>query len=160
MDQLILKYFYSLFGPTTKKIYIYKYLLVRIVWTQPIGNKVEGTKCQELSVYAILNYTHTHTHTHTHIYIYIWVLSPILCKLSDVTLNCIWWWGFSLGEVGNVDYLFITITPRSTQMSFICFLKWRIKLRGLFIAKAILIEEQQWYNLTHSCGVKKVHNFL
>ena len=31
-----------------------------------------------------------------------------------MTQNCIWWWGSSLGALGNMKYLFIAITPRST----------------------------------------------
>ena len=34
----------------------------------------------------------------------------VLCMI----LNCIWWWGSSSGALGNVEYLFIAITPKST----------------------------------------------
>ena len=30
----------------------------------------------------------------------------------------------------------------------------------LFNRKAIIVEEHQWYYLTHSCGEKGAHNFL
>ena len=33
-----------------------------------------------------------------------------------ITLKCIWWWGFSSGDLGSVEYPFIAITPRSTQI--------------------------------------------
>ena len=36
---------------------------------------------------------------------------------------------------------------------------WHINLRGLFNAKAILLEEQWWYYLTHSWEDKGVHTF-
>ena len=32
-------------------------------------------------------------------------------SVLDMILNCIWWWGSSLGALGNVEYLFIAITP-------------------------------------------------
>ena len=32
------------------------------------------------------------------------------------------------------------------------FVQWHINLRGLFISKAILVEEQQWHYSTHSWG--------
>ena len=35
-------------------------------------------------------------------------------NVLDMTLNCVWWWGSSLGTRGNVKYLFISITPRFT----------------------------------------------
>ena len=35
-------------------------------------------------------------------------------SLLDRTINCIWWWGSSLGALVNVEYFFIAITPRST----------------------------------------------
>ena len=35
----------------------------------------------------------------------------------------------------------------------------RVNLCGLFNAKAILVEEQQWYYLTHSWRDKEVHAF-
>ena len=31
-----------------------------------------------------------------------------------MTLNCIWYWGSYSGALGNVEYHFIAITPRST----------------------------------------------
>ena len=31
-----------------------------------------------------------------------------------MTLNCIWWLGYSSEDLENVEYAFITITPRST----------------------------------------------
>ena len=34
--------------------------------------------------------------------------------LFCMTLNCIWWWGFSPGALRNVEQPLITITPRST----------------------------------------------
>ena len=34
-------------------------------------------------------------------------------QIPYTTLNCIWWWGFSPGALENVEYLFITISPRS-----------------------------------------------
>ena len=35
-----------------------------------------------------------------------------------MTLNWIWWWGFSSGALGNVKYSFIVITPRPTLTLF------------------------------------------
>ena len=40
------------------------------------------------------------------------------------------------------------------------FASWHISLHGLFNAKAILVEEQPWSYLTHSCDDKWVHIFL
>ena len=39
------------------------------------------------------------------------------------------------------------------------FVKWHINLCRLFYAKAILLEEQSWYYLTHSWEDKGVHTF-
>ena len=39
------------------------------------------------------------------------------------------------------------------------FVQWHINLCRLFNAKAILIEEQWWYYLTHSWKDKRVHTF-
>ena len=39
------------------------------------------------------------------------------------------------------------------------FVEWHINLWGLFNAKAILVEEQLWYYLTHSLKDKKAHTF-
>ena len=36
-----------------------------------------------------------------------------LSRVQDMALNCIWWWGFSPGVLGNKEYPFTTITPRS-----------------------------------------------
>ena len=30
-----------------------------------------------------------------------------------MTLNCIQWWGSSSGDLGSVEYFFISITPKS-----------------------------------------------
>ena len=35
-------------------------------------------------------------------------------SVLDMTLNGIWWWGSSPEALGNVEYSFIAITPRST----------------------------------------------
>ena len=43
------------------------------------------------------------------------VKHPIKCVL-DMTLKWIWWWGIGPGVLGNVEYTFIAITPRSTQL--------------------------------------------
>ena len=51
------------------------------------------------------------------------------------------------------------------QSSFKCsfyglgLVSWHINLCGLFNAKIIFVEEQQWYYLTHSLGDKIVHAF-
>ena len=50
----------------------------------------------------------------------------------------------------------ITITPRAPPGFFV---KWHINLCRLFNAKAILLEEQLWYYLTHSWEDKGVHTF-
>ena len=39
------------------------------------------------------------------------------------------------------------------------FAEWHINLCRLFNAKAIFLEEQQWYHLTHSWEDKGVHTF-
>ena len=39
-------------------------------------------------------------------------------RVLGITLNYIWWWGSSSGDLGRVEYLVIVITPRST------FKKW------------------------------------
>ena len=67
-----------------------------------------------------------------YIYIYIYILvcclvfytgCMFLCsnrtlhlgsRVLGMTLNCIWWRGTSYGTLGNVEYPFIAITPRST----------------------------------------------
>ena len=41
---------------------------------------------------------------------------------------------------------------------FLCYW-WHINLRGLSNTKAIIVEEQYWYYLTHSWGDKRVHAF-
>ena len=40
------------------------------------------------------------------------------------------------------------------------FVSWHMNLHGLFNAKAILVEEKQWYYLTHIWISKGVHAFL
>ena len=40
--------------------------------------------------------------------------APCPNECPVMTLNRIWWWGSSLEALGNVEYPFITITPRST----------------------------------------------
>ena len=50
----------------------------------------------------------------------------------------------------------------SLLFSFFCivfFVKWHINLCRLFNAKAILLEEQYWYYLTHSWEDKGGHSF-
>ena len=42
------------------------------------------------------------------------------------------------------------IVVEETAVVFVWFLCYGINLRGLFNAKAIVVEEQQWYYLTHS----------
>ena len=55
-----------------------------------------------------------------------WVRTPPLLKekkgVSGITLIFIWWWGSSSGALESMEYLFITITPRSTltQIGSIC----------------------------------------
>ena len=49
-----------------------------------------------------------------------------------------------------------TLDLVSFQFQFLC---WYIKLCELFNAKAILVEEQPWYYLTHSLEDKRVHAF-
>ena len=44
-------------------------------------------------------------------------------------------------------------------LSFLFFILRNINLQGLFIAKGILVKEQQWFNLTHSWENKRVHTF-
>ena len=44
---------------------------------------------------------------------------------------------------------------RSIWGDILVSLAFNINLRGLFNAKAILIEEQKWYSLTHSWGGDK-----
>ena len=39
-------------------------------------------------------------------------------------LNCILWWTFSTGALGNVEYLFIAITPRSTLTLYLGQIDW------------------------------------
>ena len=46
-----------------------------------------------------------------------------------------------------------------TLQFFFLFFKWHINLCWLFNAKAILLEEQLWYDLTHSWEDKGVHTF-
>ena len=41
---------------------------------------------------------------------------------------------------------------------FVFFVYWHINICGLFNAKAILVEEQQYY-ITHSWGNKEIHAF-
>ena len=45
--------------------------------------------------------------------IYVSNSTSVLCMI----LNCIWWWGSNSGALGNVEYLFIAIAPRSTETS-------------------------------------------
>ena len=40
------------------------------------------------------------------------------------------------------------------ECGFSLFIYWHINPRGLIITKAIIVEEQQWYHLTHSWGDK------
>ena len=42
---------------------------------------------------------------------------------------------------------------------FVLFVFWDINFHGLFHAKSILQEEQQWCDLTHSCEYQGVHFF-
>ena len=35
-------------------------------------------------------------------------------NIDGAKLNCIWWWGSSSVDLGSVEYLLITITPKST----------------------------------------------
>ena len=51
-------------------------------------------------------------------------------------------------------------TPRDQCSNYVWlafFILWYINLRGLFNAKVILEEEQQWYYLIHNWGDKGVH---
>ena len=50
---------------------------------------------------------------------------------------------------------------RGTSISnwFNFFIQWHINLCGLFNAKNVLVEEQEWYYLTNSLGDKDVHTF-
>ena len=41
-------------------------------------------------------------------------------SILGMTLNCIWWRGSSHETLGNVEYLFIAIAPRSTQRRYSC----------------------------------------
>ena len=41
-------------------------------------------------------------------------MGQIELSILEKTLNCIWWWGFSPGALGNVEHPSIAITPRST----------------------------------------------
>ena len=50
------------------------------------------------------------------------------------------------------------MTTGSLKM-FGFFIQWHINLRGLFNAKAILLEEQRWCYLTHSREDKGVYIF-
>ena len=45
--------------------------------------------------------------------------NPHLTSVLDMTLNCIWWWSSIPGALGNVEYLFIAITPRYTLIRII-----------------------------------------
>ena len=40
--------------------------------------------------------------------------TPTKIYLLHMTLNYIWWLGYSSRDLGSVEYLFIGITPRST----------------------------------------------
>ena len=40
------------------------------------------------------------------------------------------------------------------------FIKWHINFRGLFNTKSILVEEQQWYDLTYIWDDKQVDSFF
>ena len=44
-------------------------------------------------------------------------------------------------------------------LKFGFFVQWHINHRGLLNAKAIILEEQQWYYLTNNQGDKGVHTF-
>ena len=73
------------------------------------------------------------------IYLYIYLL-----------FNCVvifWQWGVRRQK----------ITKKIVWFGF--FVKWQIKLPGLFNAEANFIEERYWYYLTHSCEDKGVHSF-
>ena len=37
--------------------------------------------------------------------------------VQNMILNCIWWWGSSSGDLGNVEYTFIANATRSTMSS-------------------------------------------
>ena len=36
-------------------------------------------------------------------------------SVLDMTLNCIWWWGFSPGKLGNIEYPFTAIFSGSLR---------------------------------------------
>ena len=39
-----------------------------------------------------------------------------LRSVSAMKPNCIWWWGSSSGDLGSIEYPFIAITARFTQI--------------------------------------------
>ena len=48
------------------------------------------------------------------LHLYRWVRPIPPTNVPDMTLNCIWWRGSSLGALRNVSYPSIVITPRSS----------------------------------------------
>ena len=60
----------------------------------------------------------------------------------------------NLWTFGNIEYPWFDINPRSTSKQssyfFLHFFKWHINFPGLYNAKAIVVEEEWKYYLTHS----------
>ena len=58
-----------------------------------------------------------------------------------------------------VSFFFLLFSLCVCLVWFCFFVEWHINLCRLFNANAILLEEQQWYYLTHSWEDKGVHTF-
>ena len=84
-------------------------------------------------------------------------------SVLNMTRNCIWWRGSSPGALWNMMYSLLPLLSGplwSIVVCFFCFFCLMAhQIRGLFNAKVMLLEEQQYCYLTHSWDDKGIHAF-
>ena len=85
--------------------------------------------------------------------------SVCLARRSGIVSEMGGKWPISSGFYGGCFKDFFRTEIRSPCLAFsscillncfVFFVQWHIKLHGLFSAKAILVEEHDWYYFTHS----------
>ena len=67
-----------------------------------------------------------------------------------IRLNWIWWWGFSSGDLGNVEYSFIAITPSSTLTQSVHAYYGLVYGSNRSVWKLLILDKNTW-NCTAMC---------